>query len=89
MQRNGLFVLATAVLAAVAMIVAAYLFSHKPKPKPGASSVFDQTAERWHEERVTCLEGGGIWVHGGFDGQGTCGYSSVEAAASAVDAPSK
>ena len=86
MQRNGFVVLATVALAAVAMIVAAYLFSHKPKPE--ASSVFDQTAERWHEERVSCLEGGGIWVHGGFDDQGTCGYSSVGAAAQAIDAPS-
>ena len=37
-------------------------------------------------DTFTCLESGGTWVHGGFVGQGTCGYSSVEAAASAVEA---
>jgi hypothetical protein len=33
MQRKGVVVLATVALAAVAVIVAAYFFTHKPEPE--------------------------------------------------------
>jgi phage terminase large subunit-like protein len=85
-RTTGVVVVASMALAAVAIIVTTYLLQHKPEPE--TSSAFDQKTERWHEERATCLEGGGIWVTGGFVGQGTCGYSSFEAAAAAVEAPS-
>jgi hypothetical protein len=86
MQRNGIVVLASVALAAVAIIVAAYMFTQEPQPEPlSAGEKFIQQA---HEERVTCLEGGGTWVRDPFVGSGTCGHSSVEPAAPAVEAPS-
>ena len=81
MQRNGIIILASVALAAVAIIVAAYIFTHKPEPE--GPSAYDQSVERAHEERVACLEGGGTWDQ--FLG---CQHSSVASAAPAVEAPS-
>jgi hypothetical protein len=86
-RTTGLVVVVSMALAAVAIIATTYLLPHKPEPQT-SSTAFDQKTERLHEERAICLEGGGIWVTSGFVGQGTCGYSSFEAAAAAVEAPS-
>jgi hypothetical protein len=55
MQRNGVVVLVSVALVAVAGIVAAYLFTHKPQPEPPSAG--EEFIQRVHEEKVACLEG--------------------------------
>jgi hypothetical protein len=76
MQRTTAFVVGAAILA-VALVGAAFLFTHKPKPEP--KSVGEEYAQQRHEAEVACLEGGGSWVPGEFGGT-TCEHSEPTAA---------
>ena len=79
MQRIGVIILASVALVAVAIIVAAYMFTHKPEPE------VPDLLQRVHQEKVACLEGGGTWENpGGSSFGGTCKHPSVESAAPAV-----
>jgi hypothetical protein len=78
MQRNGVVLLVSAALVSVAVLVAAYFFTHKPEP-----SESDQFWEHQNAAEIACLEGGGTWNR-----LGGCQHSSVASAAPAVEAPS-
>jgi hypothetical protein len=81
MQRNGVVILASVALAAVAIIVAAYFVTHKPEAEPKPVDLYKQA----HAAEIACLEGGGSWVAGkNADGQpslsGYCEHSEPTAA---------
>jgi hypothetical protein len=87
MQRNGIVVLGSVALATVAIIVAAYLFTHKPQPEP--LSAGEKYIQQAHEERVACLEGGGSWdPNAPLRGEPSCQHSEPTTAAPAVEPPS-
>ena len=65
-RTTGIVVMVSVALLSVAILVAAYMFTHKPEP--------DQS----NAARIACYEGGGTWVPasllipGVSPGAGTC-----------------
>jgi hypothetical protein len=58
-QRTTAIVAGAAILA-VAVIAAAFLFTHKPEPEPTSADPFQHA----RDAEIACLEGGGSWVAG-------------------------
>jgi hypothetical protein len=83
MQRTTAIVVSVAILA-VALIGAAFLFTHKPNPEPAPVDRLQHAKDA----EIACLEGGGTWNPYAPVWEPKCEHSEPTTAAPPVEAPS-